>query len=363
MKKKLLFTACSLGLGGIETALCNLLNHLDYSEYDVTLILEKKEGIFLDQIPSCVKVLEYKISNNKIVLFRKIYNRLKLIKWKRKLHNKYDFSCSYATYSRPGAYLALAASTNSTLWVHLNYYITYKKSENDMKEFFEGIHAPKFKRIVFVSEENKRDVCAHYDVIKDKSYVCNNFLNGEDILNKLKEPCDYKRGKETLFINVGRHDEYQKRLSRIINASKKLKDEGYKFKILFIGDGQDSSSYEKQIKDLKLEDTILMLGKKKNPFPYYKLADAVLLSSEYEGYPVVFLESMMVGKPILSTKVSDYEDLDGKYGIFCDKTEEAVYEMMKDYLDNGFKLKETFDYKKYNKDIENKIIGFINNKA
>ena len=77
MAKKLLFTAYSLGLGGIEKALVNLLNRLDYKKYDVTLILEKKEGIFLEQIPKEVKVLEYKISDNKIVILRKIYNRLK----------------------------------------------------------------------------------------------------------------------------------------------------------------------------------------------------------------------------------------------------------------------------------------------
>ena len=178
-----------------------------------------------------------------------------------------------------------------------------------------------------------------------------------------EDSCDFERTKEPLFINVGRHDDMSKKLGRIITSSKRLIDEGYKFKILFIGEGQDTNMYQDQIKELKLEDNLIMLGKKKNPFPYYKLADAVLLSSEHEGYPVVFLESMVLGKPILSTKVSDYEELDGKYGVFCDKTEEAVYEMMKDYLDNGFELKETFDYKEYNKDIENIILNCINNKS
>ena len=68
MKKKLLFTAYSLGLGGIEKALINLLNKLDYDRYDVTLILEKKDGMFLDMVPPLVKVKEYKISDNKIVI-------------------------------------------------------------------------------------------------------------------------------------------------------------------------------------------------------------------------------------------------------------------------------------------------------
>lgn len=359
MKKKLLFTAYSLGLGGIEKALINLLNRLDYDKYDVTLILEKKEGMFLDLIPSSVKVIEYKISDNKIVILRKIKNRLKLIWWKLRLHKSYDFSCAFTTYSIPGAHLALAGSNNSTLWVHNNYHIVYP-NDNDLKVFLDGVMTTKFKRVVFVSEDNKRDVCEHYKGIKGKSIVCNNFIDGSKMLDNSKEEIDFKRNNDTLFVNVGRHDEYQKRLTRIIEASKKLVSEGYKFQIMFIGDGPDSLMYEEMIKQEGLENVILIMGSQKNPYPYYKIADAVLLSSEFEGYPVVFLESMIMNKPILSTKVSDYEDLDGKYGMFCEKNTEAVYKMMKNYLDNGFELKNKFDYKEYNEDIEKRIESMIN---
>ena len=363
MKKKLLFTSYSMGLGGIETALTNLLKRLDYKKYDVTLILQKKEGDFLSEIPKNVKVLEYKISESKFLLFRKIYNRCKLISWQRKLKNKFDFACSFSTYDIPGAYLALAGSENNTLWMHGNYYILYKENEKDMQDFLNTVFVKKFKRLVFVSEENKRDVCNHYPGLEEKALVCNNFINGDDILKKMNESCDYKRDKDILFVNVGRHDEYQKRLSRIIKASEKLIEEKYKFKILFIGDGPDNEMYKNMVKESKLEDTIIFLGRKNNPFPYYKMSDAVILSSEYEGYPVVFLEAMLVGKPLLSTKVSDWEDLDNVYGMFCDRDEESVYQMVKKYLDNGFELKEKFDYKKYNDDIEKKIEKMIDNKS
>ena len=362
MKKKLLFTAYSMGLGGIEKALINLLKRLDYSKYNVNLILEKKEGIFLDLIPEEVKVLEYRISDSKFVLFRKIYNRLKLISWNFKLKNKFDFSCSFATSSRPGAYLALAGSSNSHLWVHLNYYVTYNYDEDAMAEFFDGLKAKNFNRVVFVSNENKRDVCEHYEGISDKAYVCNNFIDGVEILDRALEECDYKKGKEILFVNVGRHDEYQKRLSRIIEASKKLKEEKYNFKVLFIGDGPDHEMYVDEVQKAGLEDKILFLGKKKNPFPYYNIADAVILSSEYEGYPVVYLESMILNKPIVSTKVSDWEDLDKKYGMFCDTDSDSVYSNMKRFLDKGFEIKKKFDFIKYNEDIESKITSMINNK-
>lgn len=363
-KKKLLFTAYSLGIGGIETALVNLLKRLDYKKYDVTLILEKKEGIFLNQIPKEVEVLEYKISDNKLVILRKIINRIKLIKWTSKLKDKYDFSCNFATYSIPGAHLALAASNNSTLWMHGNYYVLYDYNENEMRKFLDTVFIKKFKRIVFVSEENMRDVTDHYTEVKDKAMVCNNFINGDEILEKEKEIVeDYKKdNKVPLFINVGRHDEHQKKLTRIIDATKKLVSEGYDFKIIFIGDGPDSYNYNALVKKYNLDDKIEFLGRKANPFPYYKMADAVLLSSEYEGYPVVFLEAMLLNKPILSTKVSDWENLDKKNGLFCDRDAKSVYNNMKKYLDEGFKIKAKFDYKKYNEEIYNKIMKMIEDK-
>ena len=360
--KKLLFTAYSLDVGGIETALVNLLQRLDYKKYEVTLILEKKEGIFLDQIPKEVQVMEYKISNHSFILFRKIYNRLKLLKWKMKLRNKFAFSCSFATYSIPGAHLALVGSQNNTLWMHGNYYILYNQDEKKKREFLYIVKVSKFKRLVFVSEENLRDVCRHYEGIKSKSTLCNNFIDGEDILKKSKEKVSFKRKKCPLFINVGRHEEHQKRLSRIIEASKCLVEEGYDFQILFIGDGADHVWYKEMVKSYQLEDVILFLGRQKNPFPYYKLSDAVLLSSAYEGYPVVFLEALILGKPILSTKVSDWNSLDNVYGRFCLPTTEGVYQNMKKFLEKGFSIKSEFDYEEYNLEIEKKLEKMIENK-
>lgn len=362
MKKKILFTAYNLDLGGIEKALVNLLNRIDYDKYDVTLILEKKEGIFLEMINDNVKVIEYKISDCKFIFFRKIINRMKLIFWQLKLFHKYSFSCSYATYSIPGSHLARAASKNNVLWMHANYYVNYGYSDEALKSFLDGIYAKKFKRIVFVSKENKKDVCGHYPGIKARSIVCNNFIDGDEIIEKSFETIDFKRKKDILFVNIGRHEEGQKRITRIIDAAEKLIKEGYKFHVLLVGDGPDNLKYQELVISKKLDDVIIFLGKKSNPYPYYKLADAVLSSSQYEGFPVMFLEAMVLNKPILSTKVSDWKDLDDNYGMFDSCNTDGVYRIMKKYLDNGFKIKKEFNYKEFNKKIEKTIMKMINEK-
>ena len=103
--KKLLFAAVTLDVGGIETALLTLLNSL-VENYEITLVLEKKQGLFLNDLNPKIKVIEYTPSNNKIVIIRKIVNFVKQFMFKLKYKNKFDFSCSYATYSNPDAFVA-----------------------------------------------------------------------------------------------------------------------------------------------------------------------------------------------------------------------------------------------------------------
>ena len=103
--------------------------------------------------------------------------------------------------------------------------------------------------------------------------------------------------------------------------------------------------------DRKLEEYITFLGKKKNPYPYYKVSDCVVLTSDYEGYPVVFLESMILKTPIITTNVSDYEQIEGKYGIVTTKEVLDIYNAMKNFIQNGYETKGEFDYRKYNEEI------------
>ena len=163
---------------------------------------------------------------------------------------------------------------------------------------------------------------------------------------------DMKKEEVTTFINIGRHDEKQKKLSRIINATKKLNSEGYKFRVVFVGKGTDTKEYKELAKKTK---NIEFLGAKKNPYPYLQLADCFIMSSQFEGYPVVLVESQILGKPIVTTDISDAkEDIDGKYGIVVDNSETGVYKGMKEFLDKKI-VSEKFDAEKYNQDIIEKI--------
>ena len=95
---------------------------------------------------------------------------------------------------------------------------------------------------------------------------------------------------------------------------------------------------------------------KENPYSYLRESDCLLMSSQFEGYPVVFVEAMILNKPIVTTLVSDAnKDIKDKFGIVTENSLDGVYDGMKKFLDEGFEIKKKFDPEKFNKDIINEL--------
>lgn len=330
MKKKLLFTAYNLDLGGIETALINLLDLIDYEKYEVTLILEEKKGIFLDRINKNVIVKEIKVSENSFVLFRKIINFYRKLKFKLTNKNKFDFSCCYTTYSYSSNVLALIGSSNSMFYIHSNYAEIYKDNEEKLREFFDTRKINNFKYITFVSNEAKDAFLKYYPSLKDKAKVFNNFVDDEKIIKLSKDNInDKKPNNKKLFVFVGRLEDNSKRLGRAINIIKEIDNT-----ILWIvGDGPDRKMYERLVKLNKLSNRIKFFGKKENPYPFMKAADYIILTSDYEGFPVVYLEALTLNKNIITTiPVSDDKIDISKCAYIVSKDERKMIKEVKEIM-------------------------------
>ena len=365
--KKLLFAAVNLDIGGIETALVTLLNFLiDVKEnnnykYDVTLVLEEKRGIFLDTLNSRVKIIEYTPSRNKIIIIRKVVNLLKRLKFRFKYRNRFDFSCCYATYSLPANFVARTASKNSALWCHMDYLSQYNGDKEKVKEFFNKRRFRKFKNLVFVSNKSKNTFLEVFPDMESRTFFINNLVDYNNIKQKSLEKIDKKIEKngEIIFLNVGRHDEEQKRLTRLLEACNILKNQGKKFKMILIGDGKDTEKYKKIVSNYKMEDIVFFLGKKKNPYPYYNMCDCVVITSDYEGSPVVLTEAIVLDKPIITTDVAGSEQVIDKYGIVVKKDVYDLASKMQEFIINGFEIKEKFNPNNYNKEILMQIENII----
>lgn len=353
--KKILFSSWTLEIGGIETALVNLLNEMS-KKYNVTLVLEEKRGAFLEKVSSKVKIIEYKPSNNKNVFIRKLLNFIKRILFTIKNKNRYDFAVSFATYSRAGSFVARTASKNNLLWVHSNYMVLYKNNIEDIKKFFDSVKYNKFKNIVCISEDARKAFLTVFPEKKEVTYVINNLVNYKDIIQKSNEPIQLKKENIPTFLSVCRHEERAKKITRLIEAAKLLKQENLKFRILLVGEGEDTNLYKQKVKEYKLENYIIFCGMQKNPYPYFLVADCIILTSEYEGYPVIYTEAKVLQKPIITTNVSDSMiDIKNKFGVVVEKDVESIKKAMEKFIKNGYKITENFEPERFNENIIKKI--------
>lgn len=348
MKKKILIASYNLDFGGIETSLINLLKNMDLEKYDVTLVLEEIKGAFLKDVPSDIKIKEYKVSNNKNVLVRKFVNLLKRIKWMLLNYKRYYASICYATYSGPCGFVARTSSRNRILFIHSNYYQAYDKDENKIRAFFDNRKIEKYNHIVFVSNESKKDLCKIYPNIEKKSVTINNLIDYERILKLSEKKVDVKRVAKKIFMFVGRLDESSKRLTLLLEVAKKCKEENVKALFWIVGSGPDEKMYKDIVKNNNL-DNVIFYGAKKNPYPYMKACDYLILTSRYEGFPVVYNEAIILEKPVITTiDVSDdYISIPNRFGYVVN--EKNIYDKVKELSKTKEKIKETVDYNTLNK--------------
>lgn len=359
-KKKIVFFAYAMVVGGIEKTLLTVLNKLDPDVYDITLVLQKKEGPLLDLLPHYVHVKEYRISDCKCVVFRKIWNRLKLLYWCKKYNHHYDVGISYCGYCIPSGILSRKLAKKSIIWIHSDYRIVFKEDDEAYKHYFSQYHMDKFHKIVFVSHKARHSFIEIYPQLEEKCMTIPNQVEVDNIRKMAEEvpSIDIKKDR-FCFVNVSRHEEESKRLSRLFHACARLVDQGYDFQFLFVGGGEDHEEYQLLAHHLGIKKYVTFVGEQLNPYPYMKQGDVFVLSSEYEGGPMVIYEALALHKNIITTDVGDVSNfIQGDIGHVVDKHVDALCDAMEYYLINGCQPY-TLDYDKINADNMYKITSLF----
>lgn len=359
--KKIIFFSKNLEIGGMEKALVSLLNSL-VSDYEITLVLEEKKGVLLSELDERIDVSEYAVSNSKNVILRKIINFSNRFIWCYKNKNKYDFSCSYATYSVIGSRLALEASSNNSLYVHSNYYDVYDGNNTKITDFFNMLKINDFRNVIFVSNESRKKMERIYPNMKNKFKTINNLIDYENIEKLGRKRIDYDFSEKTNFLFVGRLEEESKQLSLLIDsfsdAIKKNKD----LRLIIIGDGKDKKLCENKIERLRIEKYVDMLGTLSNPYPYMKKADYLILTSKYEGYPVIYNEALVLNKMVLTTiPVSDSEISIKDYFEIMDHNRISISNHILKHAERKKKIKYNLDFKEINQKRVDRLKKIINN--
>lgn len=150
---------------------------------------------------------------------------------------------------------------------------------------------------------------------------------------------EVEKHKSPAFVSVGRlHN--RKGYHLLIEAHKKLLDEGFQHVIQVIGDGEERENLGKQIIRTGVAGSFHLLGTQLNPYPYVKNADFYIMPSRSEGWPLIIAETLILQKPIIATNVGGIPEMisNGINGLLVEYDVESIYEGMKRFLTDDILL-------------------------
>lgn len=215
-------------------------------------------------------------------------------------------------------------------WIHCEYDRAVANDVNELSYY------NKFNKIVCVSKYTRDRFIDRYPSLSNATIYIYNLLDINRILDLAKAPIDDVRLNNAQFkiLSVGRMDPV-KRFSRIPQIAKVLVDIGLSFVWYIIG-GPENEEYSKikfEVDKYSLNDRVVLLGSKSNPYPYFKQSTLYVSTSLSEACPMVFNEAKLLGLHIISTDFgSSYEFIDGSNG--CIKPIEYIAEAIKTYYDS-----------------------------
>ncbi|MEQ6047513.1 group 1 glycosyl transferase [Lysinibacillus capsici] len=325
---KILFVAQNFQMGGIQKALINMLKEISpYEKYEID-IFTFSGGELMNDIPSNVKVTtgnlllqliatpfaEVKKRNNVwhiilrivcMIVVRLIgsHNFYSMLLKKHRNNCHYDIAISYFNdvpnqYFNKGTNLFVdqfVIANRKLAWIHtdpikanFNYEACVKTYKN-------------FDRLLCVSVACKENLINFLPEYQHKIQVVYNFFPIEEI----KElACQYTpfHKSELDLISVGRIENSTKRFDLIPHLCKLLKETSINnFRWRILGDGPDLLSNQQLALQLGVEDVVEFVGEMKNPYPFIKCSDVFVLTSAYEGYPMVIGEALIVQTPVITT--------------------------------------------------------------
>ncbi|MEZ8356753.1 glycosyltransferase [Vibrio splendidus] len=156
-------------------------------------------------------------------------------------------------------------------------------------------------KVICVSGGVKDFVLSCDSRLINKTEVIYNPIYSNELVNKSLEPLDdddFVKSDLTL-ITVARLNR-QKNLSLFIDVCNEIKSRDSSFKAYVLGEGEERPKLEEKIKSMGLCDHVKLVGFKKNPYNYVRESDVFLLTSKWEGFGNVIVESASCNTPVVS---------------------------------------------------------------
>lgn len=355
----------SMAQGGAERALARLSDLFYDKGNEVYVIISDPMG---SKYPLSGKILYLDLpsTTSKVKKIIRIFQRVKkLIQIKKKY--KLDVVISYLNGANFINSFAKVKNTKSILTVHNFTSVESRLIKRSKIELFFLKQAYKRADLVLgVSESLTNDLREMFKIKKNIFKTWYNFIDIETIKmnsgnDSLIEMQEFKEKHSLVFSTIGRL-EYAKGFWHQLKIIKSLRDKGENIGCFIVGEGSHRSKIEEYIKRNNLEDHIILLGSKENPFKYIKYSDLHFTTSVYEGFQIVLVEAMSIGLPVIASNC-----LAGPSEILSNRREYKVNDrILKEEF--GILLPPMSEKEDFSDDIDgyetilNDLISIINNK-
>lgn len=362
--KKLLFVLSSMNVGGMEKAFLNYVNDLSSSQFDITLLLLEKKGGFLEMVPDNVRIVSFdafpeRIKNEimapplrvckeyfmkgKVVdvaglfvthlLYKITNNRSLYYRFVLRGEERLEGFDEYHAYSGPTDIVSSLVAYKCTggkkiQWIHFEI-DKFQMNLNTARSLYR-----KMDEIRAVSYEALSVLTSTLPETKKKAVARPNRVSADLCRRAADSAKGYEDGYKGIRIVTLARMSTQKGLDIIPSVAAAMSSKGLSFRWYLIGDGEERETIEAEIKNNQVEDTVVLLGVKTNPYPFLKESDIYVQTSLYEGFCLALAEARAFNLPVVSTPFAGaHEQLDGIENCFVvSRTVEALSDAIENVL-------------------------------
>ena len=358
--KKILIVVPGCRTGGVLSSLIALLNSTFVERYDIHLFVMNTYG---EQLQS--ELAQFSIGKNlgtsllnanvvnsfgtrklililfKLILqvpfFGKFFSNCIEISTIRSIEkDNYDCVISFQE-SASLPFVAKFSNQKKIAWIHCDYSRIFTNTVDEFAVF------SKYCKIVTVSEYTRVSFCKLLPSLESRVVVIYNIMDSNAIIQKSKEQMDDDRFsiEEFTIISVGRISAV-KQFNLIPSIASNLKTRGLAFKWYILGGKHEIEPYQKlmqAISDHSVENEVICLGNKTNPYPYFKVADLLVSTSSSEAFPMIFNEAKILNLPVVTNNFGSAHEfiVEGQDGQICSLT------VMADVIDNIIRTQKRFN--------------------
>lgn len=347
--KKILIFSHALEIGGAERALLGLLEAIDTTKYEVDLFLMRHSGELMKYIPENINLLpenkKYSclaISFSEVIKrgeFRVAFGRFKgkcaakirvqklrlkdndvaleySHKYTRKMMpqinaKEYDLAISFLT---PHYFVAEKVNARKKIaWIHTDYAFVQVDCVSQIQMW------NKYDWIISISEQVSANFIKQFPELEEKIQVIANIMPMgymKKLTDEFSVQPEMPDDGNTKILSIGRFCT-AKNFDNIPFICREILKNGLNVKWYLIGFGGDESLIRQKIKEAQMQDYVIILGKKDNPYPYIKACDIYVQPSRYEGKCVSVIEAQILNKPVVITNyaTSSSQLRDGYDGV------------------------------------------------